>query len=92
MYLFIVGKGHSYQDINAAIADARKGDVILVKAGHYDAPIIIDKQVCIIGENSPYIVRGVDDGRTIEIVNGAENVILYGLVFCANPQSIPGKD
>jgi len=50
-----------YPTLTAAICNASKGDTILVRSGTYEGPInstiVIDKSVCIIGENNNTIIN-----------------------------------
>jgi nitrous oxidase accessory protein len=64
------------KSINIAIKTAKKGDVILVKNGHYaEGKIIIDKQLTLIGENYP-VVDG--NGQTDIFFADADSVSISG--------------
>lgn len=51
-----VGKGKTYTQLKKALAASKNGDTILVSQGMYkEGNIIIDKTVCLLGQNSPVL-------------------------------------
>ena len=66
---WIVGANGDYPTIQAALADASPGDTIEVHGGVYDAPLVIEKSVSLIGIDNP-VIDGRGDG-TIVIIHAA---------------------
>ena len=65
-------------DLQVALESAQPGDIIVVPAGHYSGPLIIDKPVTLDGKGQP-IIEGNGHGDVITIE--APNVTVRGFVI-----------
>ena len=70
-----VGPAAQFQGIQTAIAQARPGDVIEVRAGTYNENLLIDKQLTLIGIDRP-VVHGTGNGSVVVIT--ADSCIFRG--------------
>ncbi|MBK9123660.1 MAG: nitrous oxide reductase family maturation protein NosD [Chloroflexi bacterium] len=61
-----VAPGAAYETIDAAIAAASDGDVIEVRGGQFDAPLLIDKSVTLRGVDQP-VIDGHGEGSLVLI-------------------------
>jgi nitrous oxidase accessory protein len=74
----VVSPAGPYRTLTAALAEARPGDRIVVRAGTYREPkIVVGVRVEIIGEGGPVFEGGTH--TTLEVV--ADSVVVRGLVF-----------
>ncbi|MBS1538732.1 MAG: nitrous oxide reductase family maturation protein NosD [Bacteroidetes bacterium] len=83
--IFYVGKGENYTSIKSALSKATKGDRIILKKGNYqEGEIIIDKEIELIGEDSPKI----DGNNTYQpITIKANNVTIKGITVVNSKRS-----
>ena len=65
-------------DLHAALAAAQPGDTIVVPAGVYAGPLIIDRPVTLVGEGMP-VIEGTGKGDVVTIT--APDVTLRGFVI-----------
>jgi nitrous oxidase accessory protein len=61
-----VGPRQPFRTIQAAVTDARTGDVITVEPGRYEGNLLLDKTVHLIGKGRP-IVRGTRSGSIVTV-------------------------
>jgi nitrous oxidase accessory protein len=54
----VVSPAGPYTTVQAALADARDGDLIEVRAGQYHGPLLVDKAVTLQGDGMPSIDNG----------------------------------
>ena len=76
-------------DLQAMIDAAATGDEILLAAGIYDGPVVVDKSVSIVGEGWP-VVDGGGEESVIEVT--AEGVRIDGLVIRDSGISLDHED
>ncbi|MBI1978194.1 MAG: nitrous oxide reductase family maturation protein NosD [Candidatus Omnitrophica bacterium] len=75
---FVVGKDFSYQTIQEAVAHASHGDVIQVRPGIYQGPLLVDRSIQLIGEGNP-VINGAGKGTVVRIQ--ASDVLVRGFVI-----------
>ncbi len=85
----IVSHNGAYTTIEAALAAAQPGDVIEVHGGTYNAPLVIDKTVSLIGISDP-VIDGHGEG-SIVLIN-APDVVFRGFTVRASGQSLAHED
>ena len=85
----IVGVDGRYATIESALAAAQDGDVIEVHGGSYDAPLIIDKSVSLIGIDHP-VIDGGGEGSLVLI--NAPDVVFQGFTLRNTGQSLEHED
>lgn len=64
-----------YSTIQAALADAQTGDQIIVQAGTYAGPLVVDKSVELMGVDRP-VIDGGQDGTVVTLA--APNIYFHG--------------
>lgn len=75
--VIVVGPGSPHTEINAAVASASEGDVLLVKGGNYDPVTIDDKGVSIVADVGAVVfVRGVK----VQSLTAGKTVVLDRLI------------
>lgn len=73
-----VGPEQPYTSITAALEDASSGDTIEVHGGHYPAPLVIDKEVHMVGIDTP-VIDGEGTGSLVLI--SASDVMFEGFTL-----------
>ena len=76
-----INKGTDYTSIQAAIHDASTGDEIHVDSGTYYENVVVNKQL---------ILRGIDTGTGIPIVNAGDTEFSIGILIDSNDVTIEG--
>jgi hypothetical protein len=82
----VVGSGQQYGSISSAINAASAGDLVLVKAGHYNETLNLtrsgtyDKPITIAAENNGSVIVDANGSSTI-VKGGASYIRLKGLTF-----------
>ena len=71
----VVSPRGPYTSIQAALADARDGQVIEVRAGRYAGPLIVDKSVSLEGVDFP-VVDGGGQGTVVQLA--APDIVFRG--------------
>ena len=61
-----VGPGQPFATIQAAIIEARAGDVVQVESGVYKGNLVLDKTVHLVGAGAP-LIRGTGFGSVVTI-------------------------
>ncbi|HEY4669998.1 MAG TPA: nitrous oxide reductase family maturation protein NosD [Tepidiformaceae bacterium] len=74
--------------ISDAIDQANPGDTVVIPAGTYAGPIVIDKPLTLVGEGMP-VIDGGGKGDVVRIE--AENVTFKGFVVQNTSRSIAGE-
>lgn len=87
--LITVAPDGDYQTIQAALDAAQPGDIIEVRGGVYNAPLIIDKSVSLIGINGP-VIDGQGTGSLVIII--APNVRFEGFTVRNSGSSVSRED
>jgi nitrous oxidase accessory protein len=86
---WIVGPNAPLTSIDQALAAAQPGDTIEVHGGTYDAPLVIDKTVSLIGFDQP-VIDGRGDGSLV-LINAPE-VRLQGFILRNTGTSLSHED
>lgn len=78
-----------YPTIQSAIESAKQGDTILVKRGVYHGPLVVQKSLKLIGEDSP-VIDGGGKGTVIQL--DAPDVLLQGFVIQNSGDILSSED
>lgn len=76
-------------DLAAALAAAQPGETVIVPAGVYPGPLVIDRSLKLVGEGRP-VIQGDGQGNVIEIT--APDVTFAGFVVRGSGDSIDRED
>lgn len=71
----LVSPAGPYTTIQAALADAHNGDEIVVRAGTYAGPLVVDKSVTLTGVDRP-VIDGGQEGTVVTLA--APNIYFHG--------------
>ncbi|MBC6957217.1 MAG: nitrous oxide reductase family maturation protein NosD [Chloroflexi bacterium] len=85
----IVGPGAPFETIDAALAAAVDGDIIEVRGGQYDAPLLIEKSVTLRGVDQP-VIDGHGEGSLVFI--NAPDVRFEGFTVRSSGANVNHED